>query len=211
MGKRKISIAGILLFFLIPTVMPGLGCTYQRRHFSSPLGMPEEVYIGASVQKYYTPDIAVIEFQSTDYGWRLGEKASRLLYAELLKSDLKANIFYDNTAGSSGPDELARFAWKNKYDYIVTGEILHFLNGGISVDSRVEQEIKIYSVTGGRLQAVGYAKATETSSPLHSTDFVLIGGRGTSAMSAEGLLKRNTGKFARLLCGMFSENGAADR
>lgn len=207
MGKAGIYKAGKILFCLIPLMILALGCTYQRRHSFKPVGMPEEVYVSAPIGKYYTPDIAVFSFRSDGYTWQVGEKASRLLCSEMMKCGVNANIIFDNTAGAMSSDELARFAWKKKYDYIVTGDVLYFFNGGSTTHSRVEEEIKIYSVTGRELRVVGYAKAEEAAKPLSDTDFFLVAGRGTSAPSAEILLERNAGKFARLLAGMFSRNG----
>jgi hypothetical protein len=183
------------------------GCTYQRRHSFKPVGLPEEVYISASIGNYYTPDIAVFSFRSDGYTPQVGQKASRLLCSQMLKCGVNANIVFTDTADAATSDELARFAWKNKYDYIVTGDVLYFFNGGNATDSRVEQEIKIYSVSGRELQVVGYAKAVETVAPKSEADLYLVTARGASAPSAEILLERNAEKFARLMAGMFSRNG----
>lgn len=207
MEKTTMRTAGKIICCLLTAAIFAAGCTYQRRHSFGPVGMPEEVYVSTPLERYYTPDIAVFSFRSDGYAWQVGEKASRLLCSEMLKQGIGANIVFNNTATAATSDELARFAWEHKYDYIVTGEVLYFLNGGSTTDSRVEEEIKIYSVTGRQLQVVGYAKALETAAPLHDTDFFLVAGRRASAPSAETLLKRNAGKFARLLAGMFSPNG----
>lgn len=199
--------AGKILCLLLPVAILAGGCTYQRRHSFGPVGMPEEVYVSTPLERYYTPAIAVFSFRSDGYTWQVGEKASRLLCSEILKQGIGADIVFNETANAMTSDELARFAWENKYDYIVTGEVLYFFNGGNTTDSRVEEEIKIYSVTGRQLQVIGYAKALETARPLPDTDFFLVAGRGASAPSAETLLRRNAGKFARLLAGMFSPNG----
>ncbi len=200
-------IVGKIVCCLLPVTIFAMGCTYQRRHSFSPVGMPEEVYISTPLERYYTPDIAVFSFRSDGYAQQVGEKASRLLCSEMLKHGVGANIVFNDTANAAGSEALARFAWESKYDYIVTGEVLYFFNGGNTTDSRVEEEIKIYSVAGRQLQVVGYAKALETAAPLSDKDFILVEGRGASAPSAEILLERNAGKFARLLAGMFSQNG----
>lgn len=199
--------AGKIVCCFLLLVIFAAGCTDQRRHSFCPVGMPEEVYISTPLERYYTPDIAVFPFRSDGYAWQVGEKASRLLCSEMLKQGVGANIVFNGSANAAGSEELARFAWESKYDFIITGEVLYFFNGGNTTDSRVEEEIKIYSVTGRQLQVVGYAKALETAAPLSDTDFFLVEGRGASAPSAEILLKRNSGKFARLLAGMFSQNG----
>jgi hypothetical protein len=183
------------------------GCTYQRKHTFKPVGMPEEVYISTSLGNYYTPNVAVFAFRADGYSGRVGEQASRLLCSEMLKRGVNANIIFKDAADAMSSDELAAFAWKNRYDYIITGDILYILSGGGTTQSRVEQEMKICSVSGRELQVVGYAKAVETASPLSETDFVLVAGRRASAPSAELLMERNAGKFARLLAGMFSRNG----
>jgi len=207
MGKAGMRTSVKITCYLISVLFIVMGCTYQRQYSFKPVGMPEEVYISVPLDRYYTPDIAVFSFRSDGYAWQVGEKASRLLCSEILKCGVDANIVYSNTAIAVASDELARFAWENKYDYIVTGEVLYFFNGGTSTHSRVEEEIKIYSVTGRQLQVVGYAKAVEAAKPLPGTDFFLLSGRSASAPSAEVLLERNAGKFARLMAGMFSRNG----
>jgi hypothetical protein len=183
------------------------GCTYQRKHSLKPVGMPEEVYISTALGNYYMPDVAVFSFRSEGYTGQAGQRASRLLCSEMLKRRVNANIVFKDAADAMTSDELAAFARKNRYDYIITGDILFILNGGGTTQSRVEQEIKIYTVSGRELQVVGYAKAVETGDPLPETDFILVSGRRASAPSADLLMERNAGKFARLLAGMFSQNG----
>lgn len=207
MKKGVIRKTGKFFCLFIPVVVLLAGCTYQRHYRFKQVGMPEEVYINTPIQAYYTPDIVVLAFQSPGNTGGVGEKASMLLCSEMIKIGIEADIVFDNTAYFTNQDQLVRFARENKYDYIVTGDVLRFLNGGTSTDSHVEEEIVIYSVMGKRLQIVGHAKAVETARPLHSTDFIIVEGRGASAPSAETLLERNAGKFARLLSGMFSPNG----
>lgn len=206
MKKTDMQASGKLWCCLILVLTLSAGCTYQRRHSLGPVGMPEEVYINAALGNYYTPDIAVFSFRSDGYAARVGEKASRLLCSEMLKYGVNANIVFKDTADATTSDELARFAWENRYDYIITGDVLYFLNGGLSTQSRVEEEIKIHLVSGRELQMVGYAKAVEKAGPKSETDFYVVTGRGVSAPSAELLMERNARKFARLLAGMFSVN-----
>lgn len=207
MKTTGIQASGKLLCCLILVLALSAGCTYQRRHSFKPVGMPEEVYISTSLGNYYTPDIAVFSFRSDGFDGQVGKKASRLLCSQMLKYGVNASIVFKDKADAMTSDELARFAWENRYDYIITGDVLRFLNGGHSTQSRVEEEIKIYSVSGKDLQVVGYAKAVETVAPKPETDFYLVTGRAASAPSAELLMERNAGKFARLLAGMFNVNG----
>jgi hypothetical protein len=207
MKKAKIQASGKLLCCLVSIMIFTGGCTFQRKHTFKQVGMPEEVYISTALGNYYTPDVAVFSFRSDGYAGRVGQTASRLLCSEMLKRGVNADIIFKDAADAVTSDELAAFAWKNRYDYIVTGDILYILNGGATTQSRVEQEIKIYSVSGRELQVVGYAKAVETGDPLSEVDLFLVAGRRKSAPSAELLMERNAGKFARLLAGMFSGNG----
>lgn len=204
MKKKGTRIPGRILCCLIFPVILGIGCTYQRQHSFESVGMPETVYIQIPVRKHYRPDIAVIPFRSDGYTWQVGENASRLLFLEMLKFGLNADVVFTDSAGAMDAGSLASFSRKNRYDYIVTGDVLYFLNGGSTTQSRVEEEIKVYSVSGEELQAVGYAKAVETAFPLPDIDYYLVKGRGASAPSAETLMERNAGKFARFLADMFS-------
>ena len=200
--KTKLTACLILLVTL------GTSCTYQRQFKSKPIGMPEEIYIDPSFQQYYKPNIVLCHFREPDYSPQTGEKAAQFLYSEMLRSNLEADITVSSKRISNDPDLLVRFAKENRYEFIVTGEILYYLYGGISSESRVDQSIKVYRVTGKNLQMVVYAKAVETAPPLPSTDYVLIQGRGRAAPSAESLLKRNAVKFSRLLSHMV-ESGAS--
>jgi hypothetical protein len=207
MKKAKIHTSGKLLCCLVSMLIFAGGCTYQRKHSFGRVGMPEEVYISTALGNYYTPDVAVFSFRSDGYEGQVGQTASRLLCSEMLKRGVNANIIFKDAADAATSEELAAFAWENRYDYIVTGDILYIMNGGGTTRSRVEQEMKVYSVSGRELQVVGYAKAVETGDPLAEMNLVLVAGRRASAPSAERLMERNAGKFARLLAGMFSRNG----
>jgi hypothetical protein len=203
MSTGKI-IGAVICFILILGI--GTGCTYQRRYRFRAVDLPEEVYLRTALHKSYTPNIMVLPFESPGTVRQVGEKAAMQLCTKLLESGIDARITYDDTTAFTDVDHLVRFVRENRYDYVVTGKVLYYLNGAISTSSRVETQMAIYGVSGRRLEMVGDAKAVETARPLHETDFIVVEGRGASAPSAGLLLERNAGKFAQLIGEMLSES-----
>ncbi len=204
MKKSRMRTSRWIVRCLIVMMIFLSGCTYQRQHSLNTVELPEEVYISVPLGKQYKPDIVVLSFRAAGYPDEVGRQASEQLCSEMLKCGPRANVVLAETVNILSPEGLVQFAWENKYDYVVTGDILYFLDGGNRMTSKVEQEMKMYSVSGHQLQVVGYAKAVESVSPLSERDYYLVSGRSAPAPSATLLMERNAGKFARLLDRMLS-------
>ena len=168
--------------------------------------MPEEIYISNAIPHYYIPNIVICNFHEPAYARSSGESAAVSLFQELSRLNFKANLILNNAPLPNDPEMQLQFIRKNKYDIIVTGQVIAYLDGGISTSSRVEENLTLYSIAGNRLQLIGSATALETAPSVKTTDYILIQGRGQAALSADILLKRNSQKFARLIDSMLSDN-----
>jgi hypothetical protein len=204
MKKSTIKIGGILILCVVWGLTCGIGCTCLHQQSAGPVGMPEEIYIGSDAQSFYSPRIALWNFNAPDYAGQAGEKAAMLLHAEILKCNPGVDITFIDELLPIDPERLVQTARENKYDLLITGDIAYYLEGGISTDSRVEEVIKIFGVFGKELQMVGFAKAVDIGSPSPLFDYILIHKQTRAAPPAEHLLKRNAAKFAGMVNGMIS-------
>lgn len=189
---------------IVLIVLMGTGCTYQRQYKPKSVGMPEAVYYAKTIGYYYTPSIAICIFQAPGYAKPAGQAASLALYRELRRHNPAANLVLNEVSVPEDPEQLSLFMREKRYDMLVTGQILTYLDGGRSTRSRVEENLLLYGLVGDRVQAIGFATAVETAPPLESTDYVIIQGRGAAALSAATLLERNSAKFALLINGMLA-------
>lgn len=190
---------GIVLFMALTL---STGCGHQRRGGPDAITAPEEIHISSSFHPYPDPNILICKFKAPDYAKKVGENAALFLYSQLLKENFETNISVFTDAEAMAPDQLYIYARENKYDLIITGNVLHYLDGAISTASRVIEEMYIYGIWGGQLQPVGYVKAEESASPLPEADYIFFQRNAKPAPSARRLQQRNAAKFARVLMGM---------
>jgi hypothetical protein len=196
----------ILIGFGVAVLIACTSCTFQRSQAYAPDIMPEAVYIATVSRKAYRPKIAFCAFAAPTYARSTGEKAAILLYRETLKQHINANFTYVGCPVTDNVDALTEFARENRYEFIVGGKVLSYMDGGISTASRVEQEIRVYQLSSHRLRTVGYAKALEEVAPDPSADYIFFLEMSQPAPSAESLMGKNAQKFAALLAYMFPAN-----
>lgn len=164
--------------------------------------LPEEVLVQVPMRNHYRPRIVVCDFQGPAYAQSTGATASRMLFAELLKRNLRANLYPADRMLPQTPEAIAAMMSVSKYDMLVMGKVNDYLDGMISSDSRVESEMVVYASTGSSLQTVGYARAIESAPPRPSSFFLSMRDKGAPAPPAEDLLQINSAKFARMIAQM---------
>ncbi|WP_155325149.1 hypothetical protein [Desulfosarcina ovata] len=199
MAKLHVRKSILLLFLINVLIAMSTGCAYQRQLEKKAIGLPEEILIKKPVQNHYHPKIVVCDFQSPRYVGGIGKRASKMLFLELLKKNINADLLPANVPMPDTTEQIFELMTEKSYDMLVAGEVTYFLDGMISADSRVESEMVVYSISNESLCTVGYAKAIESASPLPTTFFFSIRSWGRPAPSAESLLKRNSSKFALMI------------
>jgi len=191
-----IGLAGILmvLFLLMP------GCTYQRRISTSPPGFPEEVFtypcMPQSGSRYR---VAVMRFMEPAHMPGMGKQASQYLYQELLSRGTFSSLNLDLYTEDLSRDHLLYMARQNRYNLIITGEIQHAIDGGISSPSQVNQAMTVWGLFGQDLNLCCSARAVDLVAPAASVDLIVVQGEGAPAPSMAWLMQRNAQKFANLL------------
>lgn len=198
----------LLSVLTLPVVMGATGCSSHKMKDAAAIGLPEEVYIASCLESYYGPRIIICHFRSPVYDGQAGAAASMSLYKAMLTRGLKADLFLAEAVLPDDTEKLARYMRNSKCDLMITGDVLQYLDGGISTDSQVIQEMKIYTISGNRPHIAGYAKAVASDSPKTWKDYIFVQKEAQSALCPERLLQQNSAKFARLLEKMFSCAGA---
>ena len=114
---------------------------------------------------------------------------------------LKNKVFLSGTRELGVTDirveKLLEIARCKKYDLLITGDLLYWLEGSLHEPSRADEQIRVIDVPANR--TLWYAKAVDIGPPAPYTDYVFIEGRGARAPTARTMLKRNAEKFCKML------------
>ncbi len=200
----------VIFYFmcLISSAIIFCGCGGGHAHQMACARMPEEIYISRPIRNYHNPRIIITRFETPAYAPDIGRKASVLLYAELLKMNIKAEILLEERIFEVDSQKIIA---AHKHGFIVAGEILYFLNGMLSTNSQVQETIKIYRVLRGQPTQIGYAEAIESAMPKPSNYLLFSVRQGKPAPLADGLLRCNAVKFAKMIENMFSTASGGEK
>ena len=189
--SSKITVyALVVAFFLV-------GCAYQRRVTLAPTGLPEEIFATPQLNYYGTSNVGLFNFTEPSFAPGIGKEAAQFLYQELLKNGVFLNVTPELDVTDIRVENLIDIARAKKYDLIITGDLLYYLEGSLHQSSRVDEQIRVIDVP--TKITLWYAKAVDIGSPGPYTDYILVEGRGVRAPTAMTLLKRNAEKFCRML------------
>lgn len=190
----RITIYVFLLVFFIG------GCTYKQSVVFQPLGLPEEIYVTPQYNYYHNlSKVGLFNFKDPSNAPGLGKVAAQYLLKELLKNKVFLNITFEFGITNIQTENLVKIAKAKKYDLIITGDLVHYLEGGNFAQSHVEEEMRVIRVIGKKTKILWYASAVEIGVPNRSKDYIIIQSKGTPAPSALVLMKRNAKKFCNLL------------
>ncbi len=193
------ALFGIKMVLLSVALSLISGCTYQRGYPAAPVEPPQEIYLAPDFQPIQNARILITSFKAPGYAGDAGIQAAFALFSELQVRRPETDIVFESTLDDSNHERLFAYARANRFDLIISGNVLFLLDGGISTASRVEEIIRVFAVYGDRLHPVAYAKAFETVAPVPEADFIVAHGRGKAAPSALSLLKRHAVRFSRLV------------
>lgn len=152
--------------------------------------LPEEIIQSPSFD--YQPwarTVRIHPFEAPVYAPTAGPSASRHLYDVLLKSRIFANVIL----------ALDAPAEENDCDWVITGEVLYFLDGSDLGPSRVDQRIRVTDVARNAHDVLWEAIARDISRPIGARDLLFFELEGVPAQPAAELLRRNAVKFAWML------------
>jgi len=189
--SSKITVYAIVVAFLL------VGCAYQRWVTLAPTGLPEEIFATPQLNYYGTSNVGLFKFTEPSFAPGIGKEAAQSLYQELLKNGVFLNVTPELDVTDIRIENLIDIARTKKYDLIITGDVLYYLEGSLHQSSRVDEQIRVIDVP--TTITLWYAKAVDIGSPGPYTDYILIEGRGVCAPTAMTLLKRNAEKFCRML------------
>ncbi len=193
-NQRMIRFALCIAFFLT-------GCSHQRHAPSAWkslfVDLPEQIYICPQVNAFKYSKVGVFRFSEPAYAGGTGQDAAEAVFDDLLKKSVFAYIINDATQEYMGTSNSLEFARSRSYDLIITGDVLYYFDGSEFKPSRVNEKIRVIHVPTGRI--LWSATAESLASPDPSTDFLFFQSKGTPAVSATALVKKNAEKFCNML------------
>jgi tetratricopeptide (TPR) repeat protein len=95
------------------------------------------------------------------------------------------------------PGRQAEVAGRKGYEFIISGSVSHYFDGGKTRDSRVDQELRIVSATTG--EALWFAGATATGKAIQDEDRLIYVAKGKEGPPPQALMAVNAGKFRNLV------------
>jgi len=188
----RISVyAFLLVSFLI-------GCIFQQKVPSRSLSLPEEIYVTPPQNYHKALKVGIFKFTDPTNAPGLGKASAQYLYRELLKNKVFSDVTLEIDVADIQISNLIEIAGAQKYDLIITGDILYYFEGGNYESSHVEEEIRVLRVNDKRAQTLWYAGAVEIGLATPSTDSIFKQIIGCPAPAAKTLMKRNAKKFCNL-------------
>ncbi len=159
-------------------------------------GKPEEVYIAPNYNHYRNSKVGVFSFTEPSYAPGTGRAAAQMLCRQLEKNRVFAKTTLEYT---TIPDKMMEVAKQEKYDLIITGDVLYWFDGSAMEASRVEQEIKVIKPLGKKATTLWRARAAETAWPKPLKDYLLFQKGLSPAPTTMALLMKNSGKFCNMM------------
>lgn len=188
----RISVyAFLLVSFLI-------GCIFQQKVPSRSLNLPEEIYVTPQQNYHKALKVGLFKFTDPTNAPGLGKASAQYLYRELLKNKVFSDVTLEIDVADTQISNLIEIADAQKYDLIITGDILYYFEGGNYESSHVEEEIRVIRVNDKKTQTLWHAGAVAIGLPTPSTDFIFMQRNGFPAPAAMALIKRNAKKFSNL-------------
>ncbi len=178
------------------------GCSYQQHAVLPAVGLPEELFSAPQSNPYGSARVGVFTFRPPSNASEKGRVAARLLCDALEQKGVFAEVIFLSPLRDMTMRKVVDYARMERYDLIITGELLYFFEGSDSQSSRVTEEIRVVQTRGGKPQTLWHARASESAPALPTTDYIFAQGKGAPAPSTTTLMKRNAMKFAQMMLNM---------
>lgn len=196
--------AGLLIFFLSPgcaTKSTQLPFRLPSVHQAAPVStqsipLPERIHKQPAVNDYGASRVAVFRFTDAlnqkDVGYTAADKLYRIITQFNSFADVRSELA---VAGTDVKDQLT-MARQKKYDLIITGRVLHYLDATQYQASRADIEVKVYSAETSEL--IWWATSSETAFPIPQIDYFVYKTRGEMGLPTSTLLENAAAKFANM-------------
>ena len=185
-----------MLLFLTGMALGLSACSHGDAKAVAGAPMPEDVYLTPDHNYYQNATVGVFPFTSPEYARGAGNSAAMVLYRQLEKNRVFSKVYLEQDAD---PGEISRIAKDKRYDLVITGAVLYWFDGSTLEPSRVEQEITVTKPSGKERKILWKARLMETGWPVQPKDFILVQTTAVPAPSAMALVRKNAGKFCKLL------------
>lgn len=170
------------------------GCAFQNK-----VGLPEEIYSIPQVNDFSTARVGVFKFKGLSYAKGKGKDAALYLCRELERSGAFFDVIPDLEIEDMNMNNLINIALSKRYDLIITGELLYYIEGSYLQPSHVTEEIRVIATRGRPRTTLWHAKVTEIGSPDPSNDCILFTTHQTPAPSTMWLMKKNAKKIVNMI------------
>ncbi|PID73642.1 MAG: hypothetical protein CSB33_02525 [Desulfobacterales bacterium] len=183
-----------LLFLSFPAA-----CTLPEKADLPAAGWPEEIYcMPAGRHTPGTLKVMVFPFSGGPQ-----PEAGRLAAVQFARALRQYRVFAEvKLAGENlcgREDRMLEMAYEKGIRLFFCGDLLFFREGGMSMSSRVEEQVRGYRIQGKSLRETWSVLMRAQAAPAPAWDAVAVSSRGAPAPSAAGLMWINAEKFCRLI------------
>ena len=198
--KRKIVIFSLCAVIFLP------GCLFQRYTATAWksffVDLPERIYLYPEANPLGQSRVAVFRFAEPDYAPGTGKVAAEAVFDGLIKEG-DSSISKETEEDSVDIVNCLNVARSKGYDLIITGEVLYYFDGSMSLSSCVNERINVIDVPTRRI--IWSASTVSKSDPCVSKYYYLSSTTGSPARPAIELIERNAEKFCNMLVGQSSD------
>lgn len=193
---RRAAQKGLLSLLLVTVTL--LGCASRGVLVPEPgEAFPEQIHKAPLRNYFANRPVAVFCFESAAGAPGTGRQAALLLYQGLLQMRVFTQLAFEIDLGTVSLARQAEVAEKKGYEFVISGSVAYYFDGGKTRDSRVDQEMRI--VNTATKEPVWYAGATATGKAVHDADMLLYVSKGKAGPPPEALMAVNAKKFCNLI------------
>lgn len=199
-----------IVMFALCAVLFLPGCLFQRYSVAAWdslfVDLPERIYQFPEANPLGESRVAVFRFAEPDYAPGTGKVAAEAVFDGLIK-DGDSSISKETEEDYAGIANCLNVARLKGYDLIITGEVLYYFDGSMSLSSCVNERINVIDVPARRI--IWSASTVSKSDPCFSKYYYLSSTTGSPARPAIELIERNAEKFCNMLLGQSSDQAEA--
>ncbi|SPD73917.1 conserved hypothetical protein [uncultured Desulfobacterium sp.] len=177
------------------------GCLYQR--YSVPvwesfiMDLPEETYLCPEANTFSRSNVAVFTFSEPDHAPGTGKVAAEAMFYALLKDEAFSRIYKETQEEYVGISNCLDVARQKGYQLILTGEVLYYFEGSMSLSSTVKERISVIDVSTRRV--IWSALSSTKADPAPMKYYYISSTKGSPARPASELIEKNAEKFCNML------------
>jgi len=159
--------------------------------------LPEYVHKRPLKNYWAESNVVVFSFDSPVNAPYAGYAAAKILYQELIKSNIFKQVVFEYVFDDLTLEDKIRKSLSKGCELIITGKINYYFEGSLLEESRVDEEIQITNAISK--ERIWYAETIRTGKPIKSKDYFIFASKGKKAPTPMDLMTYNAKKICKMI------------